>query len=358
MFQRLVLLATAEAPLSMAVASLSMAVASLSMAPARAAEPAQPQLAADMSEAARRFLSALPPAQRQRVLFTVGDAERLDWHYIPRPRRGVALGELGDAARDLAHAFLATALSRRGLLEASAIMALEEVLRRREHGQGAFVRDAGAYFVSVFGAPSTTATWGWRLEGHHLSLNVTVVGGTSIVVAPAFFGASPATLDDDVLAGLRPLGRAEELGFRLVVELDAAQRAVAILAAPAPEDILAAPDARLTELPGLAVARMTPAQRALVAAIVDATLGNLPRELAERERARIAAHGVTRIVFTWAGATAPGQPHYYRLSGPTFLFELDNTQDNATHVHTVWHARAQAGGDFGVDLLREHYRQQ
>jgi hypothetical protein len=100
---------------------------------------------------------------------------------------------------------------------------------------------------------------------------------------------------------------------------------------------------------------MTAAQRALVAAIVDEVLGNLPRELADHERSRIDAAGAGNIVFTWCGADTPGRPHYYRLSGPTFMYELDNTQENANHVHTVWHARDAAGGDFGVDLLREHY---
>lgn len=306
------------------------------------------QIAEDMAAAAVRFLDALDADQARRARFRLEDAERLDWHYIPRARRGVSLGELTDAQRALAFGFLGTALGRRGLLKASSIMALEEVLRLREQGRGAFVRDAGAYYLTVFGEPSTSSSWGWRLEGHHLSLNLTLVDGAKPIAAPAFLGAAPATS--------RVLGREEELGFLLLHSLDPERRPAAVYSATAPEDILAEPGATLGELPGLAVARMSPAQRGHVEELLAEVLATLPREIGERERALIAAHELDAITFTWAGAAAAGQPHYFRLSGPTFLYELDNTQEGADHVHTVWHARSPAGGDFGLDLLREHYR--
>jgi len=153
------------------------------------------------------------------------------------------------------------------------------------------------------------------------------------------------------------LGREEDLGFQLLASLDAAQRKAAVFQATAPDDILTHPGAKLTPLPGATVDRMTPAQRKLWDALLDEVAGSLPRELAERERARIAASAPADLVFTWAGGAAPGQPHYFRLGGPSFIYEFDNTQGSANHVHTVWHAREPAGGDFGVDLLRQHYSQ-
>jgi glyoxylase-like metal-dependent hydrolase (beta-lactamase superfamily II) len=313
-------------------------------------------LAVDMAEAARRFLSALTPEQRRRAVFPLGADERLAWHYIPKERRGVSLGELGDAQRHLADGLVATALSRRGLVKASAIMSLEEVLRRRARGASGLVRDPRRYFVSVFGEPSASATWGWRLEGHHLSINLTLVGGVHPVAAPTFLGAAPARTDrGDFLAETRVLGAEEELGLRLVASLDAAQRRQAVHRATAPADILTGPGERLTALPGLPASRMSAAQRKMLDAIIDEALGNLPAEIASRERARIAAAGADEIVFTWAGASSLTEPHYYRVSGPTFLYELDNTQDHANHVHTVWHAR-EPDGDFGLDILREHHR--
>ncbi|NVB79255.1 MAG: DUF3500 domain-containing protein [Kofleriaceae bacterium] len=305
-------------------------------------------LAEDMASAATAFLASLTPEQADRARFPLEHAQRTDWHYIPRARPGVSLGELAHAPRALAYGFLATALGRRGLLKASAIMALEEVLYRREHGSGPFVRDPGAYFLTIFGTPSTTTTWGWRIEGHHLSINLTLVDGRQPIAAPAFLGAAPSTS--------RVLGREELLGLQLLSSLDDERRRVAVYTATAPDDILTGPDTVLGELPGLAVGRMTSAQRASFAALLDELLATLPPELAARERALIAAHDIERVTFTWAGAASRELPHYFRLSGPTFLYEFDNTQEQATHVHTVWHARSPAGGDFGTDLLREHYR--
>ena len=322
----------------------------------RAPDPVTTELAlsADMAESARRFLSALSPAQRARAVFAIASDERLRWHYVPQARPGIAFKELTDGQRALAYGFLNTALSRRGFLKATGIMALDEVLRRRD---GSSIRDAGAYFLSVFGEPSTSATWGFRVEGHHLSLNLTLIDGVRPIEAPAFLGASPSRVGSGFLAETRVLGREEDLGFQLLASLDAAQRKAAVFQATAPDDILTRPGAKLTALPGLTVDRMTPAQRKLFDALLDEVAGSLPRELAERERARIAANAPADLVFTWAGGAAAGQPHYFRLGGPSFIYELDNTQGSANHVHTVWHAREPAGGDFGIDLLRQHYSQ-
>jgi Protein of unknown function (DUF3500) len=344
-----------RSPLVMAV-TLALGIAGAIALAQRAPDPvaAEPALSADMAEAARRFLSSLTPAQRARAVFAATADERLRWHYVPQQRPGVTFKELNDAQRALAYAFLNTALSRRGFLKATGVMVLDEVLRRRD---GSSIRDAGLYYVTVFGEPSTSATWGFRVEGHHLSLNLTLAGGVQPVEAPAFFGAAPSRVESGILADTRVLGREEDLGFQLFASLDAAQRKTATFQASAPDDILTRPGAKLAALPGLPADRMTPPQRKLFDALLDELLGTLPRELADRERARITASPAADLVFTWAGGAAPGQPHYFRLAGPSFLYEFDNTQGSANHVHTVWHAREPAGGDFGVDLLRQHYTQ-
>lgn len=339
---------------------VAMFVVGIAAAVALAQRPVDPvstelALSADMAESARRFLSALTPAQRARAVFAVTSEERLRWHYVPQPRPGIAFKELNDAQRSLAYGFLSTALSRRGFLKATSIMALDEVLRKRD---GSSIRDAGAYFVSVFGEPSTSATWGFRVEGHHLSLNLTLVDGVRPVESPAFFGANPARVPSGfLLADTRVLGREEDLGFQLFGSLDIPQRKVAVFQSAAPDDILTPPGAKLTALPGLGADRMTAAQRKLLDALLDEVAGSLPRELADRERARIAAAAPAELVFTWAGSAAAGQPHYFRITGSSFLYEFDNTQGSANHVHTVWHAREPGGGDFGLDLLRQHYTQ-
>ena len=339
------------------VAMFAVGIAAAVALAQRPVDPVTTELAlsADMAESARRFLSALAPAQRARAVFAVTSDERLRWHYVPQPRPGIAFRELNDAQRALAYGFLATAVSRRGFLKATGIMALDEVLRRRD---GSSIRDAGAYFLTVFGEPSTSATWGFRVEGHHLSLNLTLVDGVRPVESPAFFGANPSHVPSGLLlADTRVLGREEDLGFQLLTSLDAAQRKAATFQAAAPDDILTGPGVKLRALPGLAADRMSAAQRKVLDALLDEVAGSLPRELADRERARIAAAAPADLVFTWAGAGAAGQPHYFRLAGSGFIYEFDNTQGSANHVHTVWHARDAAGGDFGVDLLRQHYTQ-
>lgn len=336
------------------IVTLACGVAAAVALAQRAPDPVSAEIAlsADMADAGRRFLSALTPAQRSRAVFAVAADERTRWHYVPRPRPGLALGELGDAQRALAYGLLSTALGRRGLVKATAIMALEEVLRQREHQA---VRDPGAYFLSVFGEPSTSTTWGFRIEGHHLSLNLTLVDGVRPIESPAFLGASPSQVGSGLLAETRVLGREEDLGFRLLGSLDDAQRKAAVFQPSAPDDILTGPGAALTTLPGLAADRMTPAQRQVLDALLDEITGNLPREVADRVRSRIATHRPADLVFSWAGGGSAGHPHYYRIAAPSFIYEFDNTQSNATHVHTVWHVRDHDGGDFGIDLLRQHH---
>lgn len=213
----------------------------------------------------------------------------------------------------------------------------------------------GAYYLAIYGEPHTGSTWGWRLEGHHLSIHATLVDGTRLVVAPTFLGASPTRVDGDFMNGAQVLAREEELGFRLLASLDGEQRKAAVVRPSAPADILTGPGDALAPIPGLAAARMTAAQRRLLEQIVDEATAHLPPEIAARERGRVVRGGrASELVFSWAGGARPGQPHYYRVAGPTFLYELDNTQEGATHVHSVWHARDEAGGDFGEDLLREH----
>ncbi|HVQ27751.1 MAG TPA: DUF3500 domain-containing protein, partial [Planctomycetota bacterium] len=311
-------------------------------------------LATDMAEAAGRFLSALTPEQRRRANLAFAADERKRWHYVPQARKGIPFADLGPAQRHLAYGFLATALSRQGLLKASTIMALEEVLRRRG---STLVRDPEAYHLTIFGEPALGESWGWRLEGHHVSINVTLVDGVRLVTAPLFLGANPARVDGEFLGHARVLGREEDLGFRLLASLDDEQRRQAIYKSTAPDDILTGPGAGLGALPGLPAARMNAEQRRLLDAIVDEAAGNLPPEQAALERERMARVG-GELQFTWAGGGAPTEPHYYRVAGPTFLYELDNTQDGANHVHTVWHTRETAGGDFGDDLLRRHLQAQ
>ncbi len=308
---------------------------------------------ADMAEAARRFLDVLSPEQRSHAAFALDNPARLDWHYIPRSRPGVTLGEMTDAQRAAARALMRSALSSRGVLKAEAIMQLDAVLRELEKDSGP-TRDPLAYAFSVFGTPGEEKPWGWKLEGHHISLNFTSPSAEVTDVTPAFLGANPAEVPSGPRAGERVLAAEEDLGRELLRSLDEAQQAEAVLKMDAPADIITSPGRDLDSAPpeGLAVSKMTPAQRVIVERLLAEFAGNLRAELAEHELEHIRQAGWENVRFAWAGGAEKGQPHYYRLAGPTFVIEYDNTQNSANHIHTVWHDR---GRDFGSDVLHDHY---
>jgi hypothetical protein len=199
------------------------------------------------------------------------------------------------------------------------------------------------------------APWGFRAEGHHLSLNFTLVRDTLIATAPAFFGANPAEVRSGSRAGLRALADEEDIGRELVLSLDERQLADAIIATETPRDIVTGNAAQVEPLApiGIRITELRPDQAAILVRLLDVYLGRMAEPLAERRRAALERTDFDEVAFAWAGSTRPGEAHYYRIQGPSFLVEYDNTQNNANHIHTVWR---DFDGDFGRDLLREHYR--
>jgi hypothetical protein len=308
---------------------------------------------AEVMQAADAFLASLEPEQRSKALFAFEDGERLNWHFVPRARRGLPLREMSTEQQALARDILRAGLSQRGYLTASTIIELELVLR--EMGENPVVRDPGLYYFSIFGTPSHSAPWGFRAEGHHLSLNFTLVRDTLVATAPAFFGANPAEVRSGSRRGLRALADEEDIGRELVLSLDERQLADALIAAATPRDIVTGNAAQVEPLSpvGIRVSSLRPEQAAILIRLLEVYLGRMAGPLAEQRRAVLERTEFGEVAFAWAGSIRPGEAHYYRIQGPSFLVEYDNTQNNANHIHTVWR---DFDGDFGRDLLREHYR--
>src|SRR5262245_5214812 len=306
-----------------------------------------------MAGAATAFLATLPADARRRAVFAFTDKERLNWHYVPRRREGLALKDMPAAARTAAHELMKASLSAAGYAKAANVIRLEGVLRQIETF-GGLMRDPDNYLVSVFGTPGPGAPWGWRLEGHHLSLNFTLIPGRPIAVTPAFFGANPAEVRTGALSGLRTLGREEDLGRTLAQAMDESQRRRMVIAGQSLGDIVSGPgrSERLTTPAGLPAADFTTPQREILMRLVEEYARSMRAEVAEEELRRIREAGVERLHFAWAGPLQAGQAHYYRVHGPTVLIELDNTQNDANHIHSVWLDPRQA---FGLDALRGHY---
>lgn len=316
-------------------------------------------VAQQMVDAAHAFLSALSPESKAKAVFKFDEDERLNWHFVPKERNGLPLKEMTQEQRLLAHALLNAGLSSSGYIKAASIMSLEEVLygiegadpARREAVRAR--RDPEKYFVSIFGEPSMKGTWGWRFEGHHLSLNFAVRDGALLRVTPTFYGSNPGKLLSGPRAGLRILGAEEDLGRALAQSLDAKQWKTALVSETAYKDILTGAEREIKPLTpdGLSDASLNPAQKAALEKLIREHLFRTRPEVAEGIWKEIQQSGP--IHFAWAGSREPGQPHYYRIQGKTFLVEYDNTQNNANHIHVVWR---DFDGDFGRDLLREHVK--
>jgi len=338
---------------------------------------ATPETAGRMAGAAAAFVAGLTAEQRSLACRGFGEEGRREWSFLPEPHRdGLPIGVLGGDQRRLAHELIAASMSLPGYTKVVSVMAMEHVLRALSPRQ-AELFDPERYCLRVFGEPGGEV-WGWQLAGHHVSLNFTVTGGQWVSPTPCMLGAQPASY-----GLLAPLADDEELGFRFVNALDPAQRAAAIIHHRPPPDLAARvvprlgeverPDAVFVPEPdyvisdaerdilsyvrsgpkGIAGSALTQIQLDDLAALVGSFARRLPDEVAGAQLHALEQAGLDTLWFGWAGATEPGQRHYFRVQGPTLLIEQDNTQDNGHHVHSAWRNPAD---DFGDDVLAWHYR--
>lgn len=299
-------------------------------------EPLAPTMIDDMTRAATDFLAALDEGQRAKVGYAFDDAERVRWHWTtPRnfPRNGLPLREMGQDQRDRAMALLQVSVSDDGFQKALDIMSLQNDLGN----------DPELYYVTVFGAPGD-AKWGWRFEGHHLSRHYTIAGDR-LAVTPFFLGSWPTVSS----TGLKAMEREEWAARELITSLEGDQRQTALFQERTLTRHLTQNQPYVAPLDpiGVAVSDLNADRQALVQEIVQTYLGTLPIEWAEAHRTRLQTAGIENIRFGWAGALESRRPHYYRLQGPTFLLEFDNSRNGGTHIHSVWRDFAE---DFGQHL--------
>ena len=326
-----------------------------------AATLASPKSAATMAKAATQFLDSLSADQKAKAAMPFDSDDRLRWHFIPNemfPRKGLMIKDMNESQRRLAHDLLRTGLSARGYNKVTAIIELEDILKAIETG-GKMARNKEEYLFSVFGSPSAKGNWGWRVEGHHVSVRFTVIDGAArgyLSSSPMFLGTNPAEVRDGEKKGLRILGEEEDAARALVMALSPEQQKQAIVNTAAPNDIVTANKNDISPLPdqGVTYALLRPEQQQQLMRVIEVYTSNMEADIAADRLAKIKKAGLDKIRFAWAGETEKGKRHYYMVQGPTFLIEVDNTQNNGNHVHSVWR---DFNGDFGRDLLREHVRQ-
>jgi hypothetical protein len=364
------------------------------------------RVAQKMADEAAPLIESLSTEQRGAACWPFpSDEERRLWFYTPTDHGGLTLSAMSSPQHRLVHRLVASALSTASYVTASTILGLENVLDQLEGFVTSYDRPRGRdpllYYIRFFGPPSSSGTWSWRFGGHHISLNFTIIDGELSGLTPLFFGADPAS---SPLLGphpLRPLGGVEDLARDLTRSLLDHQRNLAIVTPRAPTDIVGANRSILTDgdqpiaLPliwrgrfgtdldgflhkvqdtmeaaigiepddleamsfthrpkGLAANLMNDDQREMLDALLRLYVNRLPEDVADEEVAKFSGAALDSVHLLWAGGLEPGEPHYYRLHGPTLLVEYDNSARGANHVHTVWR---DPRGDFADDPLTQHH---
>lgn len=361
-------------------------------------------VAAEMAERAGDLLTALSADQRDAATFAIDDDERTQWFYTPTDHGGLPLGRLSPSQQRLAWRLVASGLSDAGYNTTALIVGLENVLDHLEGFSASWGRERGRdpllYWIAVFGDPSSSGTWSWRLGGHHVSLHFVIVDGAVASTTPCFMGADPAAAP---LLGphlLRPLAAAEDLGRELVRSLRADQASAAILSSAPPADLVSVNRTALREddatmpLPllwrgrfeaeidgllwtmqerleqslggsaeeldrlsfsqrpkGIAASELDSGQRDVLTALLHSYVDRIDDRLADHAW-RAVEDSYDELHVLWAGSLEPGEPHYYRVQGGDLFVEYDNAQRGGNHVHTVWR---DLRSDFGGDGLAEHY---
>ncbi|MDP8243248.1 MAG: DUF3500 domain-containing protein [Candidatus Hinthialibacter antarcticus] len=305
-----------------------------------------------MLEAAQYFMKAFGTGEHPKMQYDLTDEERFDWHFIPKERPSITFEQMAESQRKLANAFVASGLSSAGYEKAMRIMFLEQILFDQS---GSAIRNPGDYHITMFGEPSAKGAWGWRLEGHHISMNFTLNNGEIVSFSPFFMGTNPAEVREGPFRGLRVLGREEDLGRALLKSMSDEQRSKAIYSEVAPGDVLSAANPFIEPLAddGIAFSQLSSEQQQNAFELIALYAHRLKPSVADAKLKKIRAMKLDDLYFAWAGGTELGQPHYYRIQGPTFLIEYDNTQNQANHAHTVWR---DPRNDFGIDSLSGHYK--
>jgi hypothetical protein len=311
-----------------------------------------------MAAAAKKLQESLTAEQREKAVFAYDSKERTNWFFTPRQdakkqttRKGLPLEQMTEKQKEAALALLKAGTSEGGYTKATTIMSLESILHELETG-GSMVRNPGWYFFTIFGDPTKDGPWGWRVEGHHLSLNFTLDGGKVIASTPAFFGANPATVKQGDRKGLSTLAEAEDLAKDLFRMLDDEQRKIALQNKAFTDAEIGESNASVSpgEAKGLAASKMSAEQKAKLDALLKSYANRMPPDVAETELAQIKETGLDKVHFAFTGGLEPGQAHTYRIQGPTFVImflneQPDSAKNPANHIHSAWRS---IKGDFGL----------
>ena len=314
-------------------------------------------------QAAKAFLQALSPEQRDEALFPVDDPEWRRWaNQHSYPRRGVSFEDLDEEQRKAAFSLLRAGLSAKGFRRSRDIMRLNHSLGEITSNFEEF--GEWLYYVTVMGEPSATQPWGWQLDGHHLIVNYFVLGD-QVVMTPTFMGSEPVLAEAGKYSGVSVMQAEQQAGLDLIAALDASQREAAVISrSKTGNNALAEAfkDNLDLDFAGLPADQMDSAQRSLLLQVVEEFVSNMDDGHAKVKMEEVRAH-LDRTHFAWIGETeGPDSVFYYRVHSPVVLIEFDHQRPvfmplprvpQRQHIHSVM--RTPNGNDYGKDLLRQHY---
>ena len=305
---------------------------------------------------AEDFLKSLDTEQLKKVQLPFDHLSRQFWHFLPGsmwPRSGIMLKDMNRTQKQKFFVLLREQLSEAGFEKIMSIMDLENVMAKM--GQDAEMRDAEKYFIAIYGNPLEDKLWAWSFEGHHISLNFTITD-KKVSMSPRFLGASPAIIPSGYRKGERTLAEEDDMGLELINSMSTEQRVKTIFSTKPYIEIVTSNASEVGPLRpvGIAVSELNKDQQDHLKELIGVYLSSMPEALAKQRMEQIDQENFDAIRFGWAGATALGEGHYYRIQGQSFLIEFDNTIANANHIHTVWR---DFDGDFGKDIIKEHYRE-
>ncbi len=316
-------------------------------------------VAQDLSKKANDFLNTLSPELKSEALFSLDDAERINMNYVPIERKGPTFHDFNKVQKKAALDLLRASVSEEGYRKSNDIMSLEAVLfiieNQQKNPDGSLRRDPLNYHFCIFGQPSPNSIWGWRFEGHHISLNFTAANGKIVSSTPFFFGTNPAVMNIPVQRGKEVLRLEAELGFKLVNSLSKDQLKTARFSDKAPKEIITGNKHKIESFKpiGIPYTSMTSDQRKVLIKLLNVYIDNYELGFSKTLKDKINKAGVENLYFAWAGSLSPGTAHYYRIHGPMLIIEYDNIQNQANHVHSVVRDLT---NDFAEDLLKAHYQ--
>ncbi len=317
--------------------------------------------AQDIVAVAGKFINILDSSQKAKALYPFDVDERYNFHFFPKDdRKGITINELTSVQKQAAVNLLKTGFSDLGLRKVNAIMQLENVLIDLEQRKpGDHYRDSGKYYFTIFGLPSNTTIWGWRLEGHHISFTFSANQKKLVSATPGFLGSNPAIVQQGPQKGKQALKEEADMAFSLLQSLSKEELKKAIIDTLAPNEIITfvSRKAMLAKTTGIRYSEMANKQQQQFLQLINIYVHRYTKVFADEMLKEIQQAGLNNLYFSWAGAQEPmiGKAHYYRIHGPTIIIEYDNSQNRANHVHSVVR---DLKNDFGGDQLLQHYKSQ